>query len=168
VGWVGINGYNQNSTYLTKFNSSFSARYEDYLVNRISSDTAIRDTEYWHLALNFKTANLGGGQMKVQSADSVVWALVSLNGSAGLLKLKGPRSASVNTEIIVTVIDGDSRQPVSEATVKEIDGSQTWTTGSNGEATIRFTSAGEKRLKAERLRGRYVRSNALTVTVRSR
>lgn len=124
--------------------------------------------ESWQLALNFRRAELGGGQTKIEKADSVVWALVKAQPPAywvPLLKLRGPRSAVVDNENVVTVIDGETRKPVQGATVKEIQegGTGTWTTDGHGQAKITFATAGLKKLKAED-EGKYVRSNALIVT----
>ena len=126
--------------------------------------------EYWQLALNFKLAKLGGSQTRVEKADSVVWALIKVQQAPAnglpLLKLKGPRSAGVDKKIVVTVIDGETRQAVQGATVKEIQsgGTGTWITDYQGQAKITFASPGEKKLKAEH-EGKYVRSNELTVFV---
>jgi len=142
---------------------------DDVLVTRIGADAA-GDDEYWQLALNFRRATLGGGQTKVEKADSVVWALIEnqqapANGLP-LLKLKGCQSATTNTDLVVTVIDGETRQPVQGATVKEIQtgGTGSWLTKNDGRATVKFTGMGMKVLKAEHV-GKYVRSNALTVAV---
>lgn len=157
-----------NATHLTKFNSPYNENLEDYFVTKISTDKA-EEGEYWQLALNFRRADLGGSQMRVQTADSVVWALIRLQQAPAnglpLLKLKGPRSALVNKEFLVTVIIGETRQAVQGATVKEIQagGTGTWTTDYQGQAKISFAIAGVKMLKAEH-EGKYVRSNALTVT----
>ena len=127
-----------------------------------------RQGEYWQLALNFRRADLGGSQMKIQKADSVVWALITLQQAPAnglpLLKLKGPRSAVVNVEILVTVIDGETRKGVEGATVRELGGRGSWISDYQGQARVTFATPGEKRLKAEH-DGKYVRSNMLRVTV---
>ena len=127
-----------------------------------------QEGEYWQLALNFRRADLGGGQMKIQKADSVVWALIKLQEAPAnglpLLKLKGPRSVVVNVEILVRVIDGETRQGVQGATVKELGGTGAWISDYKGQAKVTFATSGEKWLKAEH-DGKYVRSNVLKVTV---
>jgi len=151
------------------WDGTYNDNFDDFLVTRIGADTAGNE-EYWQLALNFRHATLGGGQTKVEKADSVVWALIGLQQAPAnglpLLKLKGRRSAPTNTDIVVTVIIGDTRQAVQGATVREIQtgGTGTWDTNFQGQATVRFTTTGTKTLKAEHV-GKYVRSNALTVTV---
>lgn len=143
---------------------------DDYFVTKISTDEAGKG-EYWQLALNFRRADLGGSQTRVQTADSVVWALIRVQQAPAnglpLLKLKGPRFAVAKKEILVTVIIGETRQAVEGATVKEIQagGTGTWTTDYQGQAKITFVDAGEKKLKAEQ-DGKYVRSNALTIIVK--
>jgi hypothetical protein len=155
--------------YLTKFNSPYYDSLDDFFVTKISTDEA-RQGEYWQLALNFRRATLGGSQTRVLKADSVVWALIKeqqapANGLP-LLKLKGPRSSGVGKEIVVIVIDGETRQAVQGATVKEIQagGTGAWTTDYQGQAKIKFATEGAKELKAGH-EGKYVRSNALSVTV---
>lgn len=144
---------------------------DDFFVTKISTDTA-RAGEYWQLALNFRRATLGGSQTKIEKADSVVWALINAQQAPAnglpLLKLKGRRSVPINTNITVIVIDGETRQAVQGATVKEIqsDGTGTWITNYEGKATVKFTSTGTKMLKAEHV-GKYVRSNVLQVAVTS-
>ena len=97
--------------------------------------------------------------MRVTTGDSVLWALINFNKNPGVaLRLKGPLFATVNKPFKVTVIDGETREPVEGATV----GSQT--TDNKGEAVITFTTPGEEHLKAD-YPDKYVRSNGLTITV---
>jgi hypothetical protein len=94
---------------LTKFNSTYHVNLDDFFIQRIGEETASRN-EFWQLALNFKRANLGGGQMRITTGDNVLWALIPA-GPRGLapLRLKGPRSVRAYTAFRVTVIDGETR-----------------------------------------------------------
>ena len=97
--------------------------------------------------------------MRVTTGDSVLWALINFKKNPGVaLRLKGPLFATVNKPFKVTVIDGETHEPVEGATV----GSQT--TDNKGEAVIMYTSTGGQYLKAD-YPDKYVRSNELTITV---
>ena len=146
---------------LTESNSTFNAQFDDFLITNIGGEAAVPNQSFWQLALNFKRADVGGGQLRVTTGDSVLWALVG-NGYQTLvpLRLKGPPSARVNTVFKVTVLDGETRKPVPLVTVTPGGG----TTGFDGQAEIRITTVGTHRLKAD-APGIYVRSNVLIVTV---
>jgi Domain of unknown function (DUF4430) len=94
---------------------------------------------FWSLWVNFKYANVGGGQLQIKKGDSVLWALIpqafigpgietswSTRESLILaavpvsipLKLKGPRIVPPNVEFVVTVINGSDRSPVRHAIVR--------------------------------------------------
>ena len=105
---------------------------------------------------------MGGGQLRVTSGDSVLWALVTGLQTLVPLRLKGPPSARVNTAFKVTVLDGETRKPVPFVTVSPGGGR----TDINGQAEIRSTTAQTLKVTAD-FAGRYVRSNALIVTVRA-
>jgi len=144
---------------LTIFHSTFHGGFDDFFIQRIGEETAGRG-EFWQLALNFKRANLGGGQMRVTTGDSVLWALIKAEsrGSAPL-RLKGPQSVKAYTAIRVNVTDGETRRAVEGATV----GGRS--TDRNGQVEIEAGPAGEThRLQAD-YQNRYVRSNVLIVTV---
>jgi len=133
--------------------------FDDFFIQRIGEETAGRG-EFWQLALNFRRANLGGGQMRIRTGDSVLWALIK-SGSRGSapLKLKGPRSIRANTAFTVTVTDGETHGAVEGATV----GGRP--TDRNGQVKITSGQSGEThRLQAD-YQNRYVRSNVLMVAV---
>ncbi|KAF8221262.1 hypothetical protein L208DRAFT_1329097 [Tricholoma matsutake] len=148
----------QHFTWDGKFYESF----EDFFITRIKNDTA-GSGEYWQLALNFRRANLGGGQLEIKAGDNVLWALIKPEpsyNSLAPLKLNGPRSAKVNVEFIVTVLDGETRKPVAGAIITP--GEQK--TDSQGQAKVKYNAAQIYTLKAN-YDGHYVRSDALNVTV---
>lgn len=147
---------------LTKFKRKFYESFEDFFITRIKNDTA-GSGEYWQLALNFRRANLGGGQLEIKAGDNVLWALIKPEpsyNSLAPLKLNGPRSAKVNVEFIVTVLDGETRKPVAGAIITP--GEQK--TDSQGQAKVKYNAAQIYTLKAN-YDGHYVRSDALNVTV---
>lgn len=148
----------QHFTWDGKFYESF----EDFFITRIKNDTA-GSGEYWQLALNFRRANLGGGQLEIKAGDNVLWALIKPEpsyNSLAPLKLTGPRSAKVNVEFMVTVLDGETRKPVAGAIITP--GEQK--TDSQGQAKVKYNVAQIYTLKAN-YDGHYVRSDALNVTV---
>ncbi|KDR74859.1 hypothetical protein GALMADRAFT_280195 [Galerina marginata CBS 339.88] len=151
------------------WDGTFNANLEDFFITKIAGEAA-GTNEYWQLAVNFKRATLGGGQTRIQTADSVVWALIPVQQAPAnglpLLKLKGPRSAKANVEFQVTVIDGETRQAVEGATVKDGGGQLSWKTDYQGVAKIKYPApdTNPKTLKAEH-KDKYVRSNALKVKV---
>ena len=147
---------------LTESNSTFDARFDDFFITDIG-EAAVPGESFWQLALNFKRADVGGGQLRVTTGDSVLWALIG-NPYQTLvpLRLKGPPSATVNTAFKVTVLDGETRKPVPLVTVSP--GGGTRRTDMNGQVEITLTEAGEHDLRAD-APGIYVRSNVLKVTV---
>ena len=91
----------------------------------------------------------------------MLWALIRSRGTLAPLRLKGPRSVRANTTFKVTALDGETREAVEGATV----GGRL--TDRNGQVEIISGEPGEThRLQAE-YQSRYVRSNALIVTVTS-
>ena len=157
--------YALTSAGLTEFNSKFYANLDDFLIETIGTETAVPNQSFWQLALNFKRADVGGGQLRVTTGDSVLWALVG-NGyqTLGPLRLKGPPSAKVNTAFKVTVLDGETRKPVPLVTVSP--GGGTRRTDINGEVEIILETTAIHLLRAD-APGVYVRSNVLRVTVTS-
>ncbi|KAF8957466.1 hypothetical protein BDZ97DRAFT_1669955 [Flammula alnicola] len=139
------------------WDGTYNSTLDDIMITTIGGETAAPNSTFWQLALNFTRADRGGGQLQIRNGDSVLWALVSTTVDKSPLKLKGPRSAVLNTAFTVTVINGENRQPISGATVS---GS---TTNNNGEATITLTTVGTHTLKAQH--ANHARSNELRVRV---
>jgi hypothetical protein len=138
---------------------TYHVGFDDFFIQRIGEEAAGRG-EFWQLALNFRRTNLGGGQMRITTGDSVLWALIK-SGSRGLapLRLKGPRSIRANTTFAVTVTDGETQGAVEGAIV----GGRP--TDRNGQVKITSGQPDEThRLQAD-YQNRYVRSNVLIVTV---
>ena len=100
---------------------------------------------------------VGGCQQRIEAGDHVLWAFNAFNMKY-FLKLTGPTTTTVGVPITVTVIDGATQAPISEATV---GGRKT---DANGQATVVFRSPGVHSIKAERATD-SIRSNALQVTV---
>jgi len=140
-----------------EWDGNFNVNLDDFFITSIHSERAGRN-EFWQLALNFRRSNLGGGQMRIASGDSVLWALIPVSDTGSVpLRLKGPRSARANESFTVTVLNGETRGGVQGATV----GGQT--TNAHGQATLTYP-AGTQRLQASHT-GSYVRSNVLQVVV---
>lgn len=147
------------ATDLTDSNSTYHVILDDFFIQRIGEETAARG-EFWQLSLNFRRANLGGGQMRITTGDNVLWALIPV-GSRGLapLRLKGPRSVKAYTAFKVTVIDGETRGAVEGTTV----GGRT--TDRNGQVEVTSGQSGQVLRLQANYQNRYVRSNILMVTV---
>jgi 5-hydroxyisourate hydrolase-like protein (transthyretin family) len=116
---------------------------------------------------------VGGGQLRVTTGDSVLWALVKGYQPLVPLRLKGPQkivAASV-PRFKVTVLDGETRKPIPLVTVggkKTINGQEQTVaekkTNIDGQVEIESGAAGTFELKAYAA-DVYVRSNVLKVTV---
>ena len=145
-----------NALGLTEFNSTFNTQFDDFFIQTITETAG--SGEFWQLALNFSPANVGGGQLRVTTGDSVVWALVKGETSVPLLRLNGPLFFEANKIFKVTVSDGETRKPVQGATV---DGK---TTDKNGQVEIASGAPGNRQELRANFPGKYVRSNPLIVT----
>ena len=143
---------------LIEFNSTFSADLDDFFIKTIT-ETAEKD-EFWQLVFNFKRADVGGGQLRVTTGDSVLWALVNGYQTLVPLRLKGPASVKINTKFKVTVLDGETRKPVPLVPVGPSGGR----TDINGQVEIEYDTPGHRKLRAD-VPGIYVRSNVLVVWV---
>ncbi|ELU37828.1 hypothetical protein AG1IA_08146 [Rhizoctonia solani AG-1 IA] len=102
---------------------------------------------------------VGGCQQQVAAGDTILWAFDAF-GKAFFLKLDGPSTAKVGVPVQVRVTDGPSEQAISGASIAGYPSS---ISDSNGYTTVTFTSAGTKKIKAQR--SDSLRSNALTITV---
>jgi hypothetical protein len=129
--------------------------FQDYIVKRVADESAT-SSQFWGYAVNFRFAQRGGCQMRVNQGDEVLWIFDAFSKSH-VLKLAGPSAATTGTPVTVTVTDGADGSPQAGASVGAAQ------TGSDGRATLSFADAGVYRLKAERADS--VRSNALTLCV---
>ena len=132
----------------------FSSSFQDFVVNRIGP-TAATSTQFWGVAVDGKSLEVGGCQAIVKPGQEVLWAFDSFGKK--LLHASGPHTVHVGKAVSVKVIDTDKGKPVGGA---KIGGA---TTNANGIAKLRFTHKGTRRLKATAPKS--IRSNALVVKV---
>lgn len=102
---------------------------------------------------------MGGGQLRVTTGDSILWALVTTQRAVVPLRLNGPRVVQANTNFKITVTDGETHRPVPLATVGED------MTDFDGQVEIEAGDVGTEHQLRANFPGRFVRSNVLTVTV---
>jgi hypothetical protein len=137
---------------------SYSADFEDIVVNRIGPDTAA-DPQYWGVAVDGKSLEVGGCQRVVTAGEEVLWAY-DLFSQKHLLHATGGSKVRAGRIYKVKVTDTQNPGVVAGAL---IGGKKT---NAQGIAKLRFKTAGTKRLKAT-LKG-SLRSNQLTVKVLKR
>jgi hypothetical protein len=133
----------------------FDASFQDFLVNRIGS-TASTSSQFWGVAVDGKSLEVGGCQAIVKPGQEVLWAFDSFGKK--LLHASGPRQVEAGKVASVKVIDTEKGKAVAGA---RIGGA---TTNANGVAKLRFTHAGTRRLKATAPKS--IRSNALVLKVK--
>lgn len=132
--------------------------FEDFGIDAIGGEANdFGAGAFWGYALDFAPTSVGGCQQQVSAGQEVLYAYDFFSKSF-LLRLSGPASAKEGEDFTVTVTDGTCGCAISGATVGGA------TTDANGQAVLRFQSAGNVTLKAERADS--VRSNALTVEIR--
>jgi hypothetical protein len=56
---------------------------EDFEITEIQGVQITPDANFWSLLLNFKFASVGGCQAQIKDGDSVLWALIPLEGPPG-------------------------------------------------------------------------------------
>jgi len=137
------------------FDGTFSTAFDDFFITSIGGDTQT-STEFWGILLNFEFTPVGGCQQEVKLNDDILWAFDAFNANA-FLKLSGPNFAPVNTPVVLTVIDGQTGNPVAGATV---DGG---TTDASGHVSVTFTHHGPQKLKATK--PGTIRSNQITIVI---
>ncbi|KAF8724870.1 hypothetical protein RHS02_08486, partial [Rhizoctonia solani] len=140
------------------WDGTWDSNFEDYFVTRIGG-TSQKSSQFWGLLLNWQFTPVGGCQQQVAAGDTILWAFDAF-GKAFFLKLDGPSTAKVGVPVQVRVTDGPSEQVISGASIAGYPSS---ISDSNGYTTVTFTSAGTKKIKAQR--SDSLRSNALTITV---
>jgi hypothetical protein len=134
---------------------SFNTSFDDFLVNRIGPD-ASTSSQFWGVAVDGKSLEVGGCQKVVTAGGEVLWAFDSFGKK--LLHASGPKQVRVGKVASVKVIDTEKDAPVAGA---KIGGAKT---NANGIAKLRFSHAGTRRLKATALKS--IRSNQLTLKVK--
>ena len=134
---------------------NFSASFDDFLVNRIGPD-ASTSSQFWGVAVDGKSLEVGGCQAIVKPGDEVLWAFDSFGKK--LLHASGPKQVKAGKVASVKVIDTEKDSAVAGA---KIGGA---TTNANGVAKLRFKHAGTRRLKATAPKS--IRSNALVLKVK--
>ncbi|KAF8055557.1 hypothetical protein FPV67DRAFT_1435215 [Lyophyllum atratum] len=136
------------------WDGEFFPQFDDYLVSTIDSVSQTPD-EFFNLFVNYKFAEVGGCQQRVEFLDEVLWAFGAFDEPA--LKLSGIQVAHVGQAVTLTVTDGRNGAPIAGASVGG------GVSDENGEVSVTFMSAGTKRLKAEK--ANTIRSNRLQVVV---
>jgi hypothetical protein len=136
---------------------TYDSGFEDFIVSRIGQDSS-SDTQFWGVAVDGKSLQVGGCQAIVSAGDEVLWAYDSFDKK--LLHASGPKKTRVGKLISVKVVDTEKDLPVSGA---KIGGEKT---NSKGIAKLRFKTRGTKRLKATATKA--IRSNQITVKVQKR
>jgi hypothetical protein len=134
---------------------SFSASFDDFLVNRIGG-TSANETQFWGVAVDGKSLEVGGCQAIVKPGQEVLWAFDSFGKK--LLRASGPKQVRAGKVASLKVIDTEKGAPVAGA---RIAGAQT---NANGVAKVSFKHAGTRRLKATAPKS--IRSNALVLRVK--
>jgi hypothetical protein len=134
---------------------NFDASFQDFLVNRIGS-TSSTNTQFWGVAVDGKSLEVGGCQAIVKPGQEVLWAFDSFGKQ--LLHASGPKQVSAGKVASFKVIDTEKGTPVAGA---KIGGART---NANGIAKLRFSHRGTRRLKATAAKS--IRSNQLRLTVK--
>jgi hypothetical protein len=140
------------------FGATWYSSQNDFFVSQLGSDVNGGPPTYpsWGFAVNYQASSVGGCQLALHSGDQVLWAYDYFN-KLHLLKLAGPSTANVGQAITVNVTDGGNGAAIPGASV----GGKT--TDAQGNASITFSQAGARSLKAEAPNS--VRSNRLDVCV---
>jgi hypothetical protein len=134
---------------------NFDSSFDDFLVNRIGP-TASTSSQFWGVAVDGKSLEVGGCQAIVKPGQEVLWAFDSFGKK--LLHASGPKQVGRGKVASVKVIDTEKGTAVAGA---RIGGA---TTNANGVAKLRFKHAGTRRLKATAPKA--IRSNALVLKVK--
>ena len=140
----------------TKSRRAFFQEFDDFLITTIGNETP-KGEDYWALCLNSAIAPVGGCQQKVKKDDEVLFAYATLNVTKYFLKLYGPKFATINQPVVLTVSDGKGT-PIQNANV---NGKKT---DADGHVSLTFHEVGTQLLKAEKSPD-SVRSNQLVINV---
>ena len=136
----------------------YSASFDDFIVNRIGPLSS-SSTQFWGVAVQGKSLEVGGCQKVVTAGQEVLWAYDSFGKK--LLHASAARKVRVGKTLNVKVVDTENgNAPVKGATV---GGKKT---NAKGIAKLRFKHTGTRRFKARAPKA--IRSNQLTVKVLKR
>ena len=92
----------------------FNASFQDFVVNRIGP-TSSTSSQFWNVAVNGKSLEVGGCQAIVKPGQEVLWAFDSFNKK--LRHASGPKQVRVGKVASVKVIDTEKDAPVAGATI---------------------------------------------------
>jgi hypothetical protein len=138
------------------WSGSYSSSFDDFSVNQIGPDSST-SSQFWGVAVQGKSLQVGGCQQVVSTGDEVLWAY-DLFSKKHLLHATGASKVRVGRVYAVKVVDSDhANAPVAGAL---IGGKKT---NSKGIVRLRFKTTGTKRLKATEPTS--LRSNQLKVKV---
>jgi hypothetical protein len=154
------------------FDATWSTTFNDFFVSQVGTDVNGGAPEFpsWGYAVNYTTAGVGGCQFQLAPGSEALWAYNYFN-LAHLLQLSGPATANAGSAVMVHVLDAQTGQPISGASIGQVAHGVTTTipgsllTDSNGNATVTFTQKGSVALKATRADS--VRSNGIAICVHS-
>ncbi|MFI4994060.1 MAG: Ig-like domain-containing protein [Solirubrobacterales bacterium] len=142
----------------------------DFLITRVGTDENENKAPFasWGFAVNETTSAVGGCQIALVPGSEVLWAYNYFN-LPHRLRLSGPASAGIDMPFAVHVIDGQTGEPLSGASIGQLVSGVTTaipsssTTDASGNATVALAHTGVSTLKATQAES--VRSNGLTVCV---
>ena len=133
----------------------YSSSFDDFIVNRIGPLSS-SSTQFWGVAVQGKSLEVGGCQKVVTAGQEVLWAYDSFGKK--LLHASAAKSVRVGKALSVKVVDTDKGDaPVKGATIRGAK------TNAKGIAKLRFKHAGTRRFKARAPKA--IRSNQITVKV---
>ena len=135
---------------------SFDSSFEDFIVNKIGPDAAT-ETQFWGVAVNGKSLEVGGCQRVVSAGEEVLWAY-DLFSKKHVLRATGGSRVRAGKLYKVKVVDTQNGNAAVGGAL--IGGKKT---NAQGVAKLRFKRRGTKRLKATEAES--VRSNQLKVKV---
>src|SRR3954469_1763365 len=92
----------------------FSPTFQDFVVNRIGS-TSSTSSQFWNVAVNGKSLEVGGCQAIVKPGQEVLWAFDSFGKK--LLHATGPKQVKAGKVASVTVIDTEKGKAVAGAKI---------------------------------------------------
>src|SRR4051794_24947655 len=93
---------------------NFDASFQDFLVNRIGP-VASTSSQFWGVAVEGKSLEVGGCQAIVKPGQEVLWAFDSFGKK--LLRASGPRQVNVGKIASVKVIDTEKGTTVAGAKI---------------------------------------------------
>ncbi|GLB40728.1 hypothetical protein LshimejAT787_0805990 [Lyophyllum shimeji] len=123
------------------WDGNYFSQFDDYLVSTVDGVTQTTN-EFWGLFVNYKFAEVGGCQQRVEFRDEVLWAFGAFDEP--LLKLSGAHLVHVGQPVTLTVTDGRNGTPVAGA---EVQGE---TSDADGRVVVTFNTARRKEFKAEK------------------